>query len=254
MCRPPVDQRVAASTTTTLQTGPASLALPDSFRFAVISDLHFYKESHPVRLPFFRDTVPGLGIAFFCVTGDITEQGLESEYVAARAALDSIGLPYYVTTGNHDLYSAGSWERFRQTFGPSCYTVVVADRLKLIFLDTAEGLVGQRQFDWLEAELDDNDATVKIVLTHFPSYDGAVPIMWRLASGAERYKLQYYLDSFGVKAYIAGHTHGWRHSTIGNVEHFTNSLAPGVPDYGSHGILVFTFADDSLSWERVRVE
>jgi hypothetical protein len=77
--------------------------------------------------------------------------------------------------------------------------------------------------------------------------------MWRLASSQERYRLQYYLAQFSVLAYVAGHIHGWRHTTIDGVEHFITALAPGAPDYGTPGVLVFTFANDSLSWERVEV-
>lgn len=250
VAHPTVDTRVAESLEDTVA---APVVDPDSFRFAVISDLHFGSEN-PVRVPQFRAAVPGLGLSFFCVLGDVADHGLSEEYALAKATLDSIGLPYLTTIGNHDLYQASGWQDFQTTFGPSCYTVLVGNKLKLIFMDTADGAIGRRQFDWLEGQLNDDDRTVKMVLTHFPSYDGTDPIMWRLASATERYKLQYYLTTFDVKAYVAGHIHGWRHTTIGNVEHFISALAPGGMDYGTPGYVVFTFAHDSLSWERIEVQ
>jgi 3',5'-cyclic AMP phosphodiesterase CpdA len=249
IAHPAVDQRVRES----LADSVVAPTLPDSFRFAVISDIHI-GEDGTGRIPAFRDSIASRGLGFFCVTGDLTDGGTPDQYALAKAALDSAGLPYLVTIGNHDLYQASGWTSFKTLFGPSCYSVVVGDRLKLIFLDTADGLVGQRQFDWLEDELNDGDATVKIVLSHYSFYDGTTPIVWRFASGPERYKLQYYLDSFGVKAYVGGHLHGWRHTTIDSVEHFINALSPGEMDYGEPGILIFTFANDSLSWEHVTVD
>jgi hypothetical protein len=94
---------------------------------------------------------------------------------------------------------------------------------------------------------------VKIVFSHYSLYDGTNPIMWRFASGPERYKLQYYLYTFGVKALVGGHLHGWRHTTIDGVEHFINAMAPSM-DYDVPGFLIFTFANDSLSWEPIKVQ
>lgn len=250
VAHPTVDTRVAESIADTV---PAPAVDPDSFRFAVVSDLHFGSD-YPVRFPEFSAAVPGLGLSFICVLGDVADHGLPEEYDLARATLDSTGLPCLATIGNHDLYQAAGWQDFQTTFGPSCCAVVVGNKLKLIFMDTADGLVGQRQFDWLEEQLNDDNRTVKMVLTHFPSYDGTDPIMWRLASGQERYKLQYFLETFGVKAYVAGHIHGWRHTVIGNVEHFISALSPDGMDYGTPGYMVFTFAHDSLSWERIEVQ
>jgi 3',5'-cyclic AMP phosphodiesterase CpdA len=131
--------------------------------------------------------------------------------------------------------------------------VVIADKLKLVFFDTAEGTIGETQFDWLEGQLSDT-AHVKLVGTHFPMYDGPKPMIWRLASTAERHRLESMLRAGGARGYVSGHIHGWRHVDVAGVNHFTVGTMPPTEeelDYGRLGYLLFTFAHDSLSWERI---
>jgi hypothetical protein len=78
--------------------------------------------------------------------------------------------------------------------------------------------------------------------------------MWRLASDAERVKVQSLLGQNDVYAWCAGHIHGWRHAQVDSVNHFTcGAMAPGTLDYGNPGYLLFTFAHDSLSWQFVEL-
>jgi predicted phosphodiesterase len=249
--RPPVERRVQECLSGSIAVPQPVAVNPDSFRFAVLTDLHF-GDADTADLSWFRSEAMKLGVGFICVLGDITHDGLAAEYAQGRARLDALDIPYYATIGNHDLYQNDGWEQFKTKFGPSCYSVVVADRLRLVFLDTADGLLGPAQFEWLAAQLQD-DRYIKVVGTHYPCYDGITPIMWRLASATERYKLQHLLEQYGVRAYAAGHIHGWRHARIGGVDHFiAGSMAPGKLDYGTRGFLLFTYAHDSLSWSQVK--
>ncbi|MEO0086427.1 MAG: metallophosphoesterase [candidate division WOR-3 bacterium] len=219
--------------------------------FAVLTDPHF-GDPDSVPLGWLRSQLARLNMDFFVVLGDITDNGLPAQYEQARLALDSLGLPYFCTTGNHDLYESDGWQNFKQTFGPSCYSVLIAGRLRLIFLDTADGTLGPTQFDWLETTLETDTAHFRIVLTHFPLYDGTTPTVFRLASPTERYKLQHLLNRHRVNALVAGHIHGWRYTRINSVDHFiAGSMAPGHLDYGTRGFLVFNLFGDSLHWSRV---
>jgi len=164
-----------------------------------------------------------------------------------------VGVPYYCTVGNHDFYQAGGWDWFKATFGPSCYPLVIGDRIKLLFLDSAEGMLGQLQFDWLESELK-KDSLIKIVATHYPLYDGERPIMYRLPSTEERYKLINLLERYHVQSIVGGHIHGYRHTLISGTNHFISGMPPSGMDYGNPSFLVFTWAHDSLSWERVEYQ
>jgi 3',5'-cyclic AMP phosphodiesterase CpdA len=226
---------------------------PDSFRFAMFGDPQIKTDSL-TYLPDFRQGIAANGIKFFCVLGDLTEDALATERGELLAQLDSVGLPYYCTIGNHDLYQADGWEWFKSTFGPSCYAIVVAGELRLIFLDTAEGTLGQEQFDWLERELADSAGLTTIVATHYPIYDGAQPIMYRISGSEERYKLLSLLAQYHVHYYVAGHIHGWRYFQIDRLNHFVASLPTGTMDYGKPSYLIFTWAHDSLSWEHVEFD
>ena len=226
---------------------------PDSFRFAMFGDPQVRADGTSLLGRFRADAVTK-GIDFFCVLGDLTNDGTEEEQGFAKAQFDSVGRPYYCALGNHDLYQAGGWEWFKATFGPSCYTVVIGNRVKLLFLDTADGLLGQVQFDWLETELGRGQGLVQIVCTHFGVYAGAAPIMFRMPSTEERAKLISLLTRYGVRAMVSGHLHGYRHTRINETDYFISAMPPEGMDYGNPGYVLFTWANDSLSWERVEYE
>jgi len=248
VCRTTVEDRVRECLADSV-TWPASIPVdPDSFRFAVLTDLHF-GDPETVPLEWFRTEALQRGVDFFLVLGDITDNGRAAEFAQAQERLARLDIPYYATIGNHDLYQKQGWESFRATFGPSCYSVVIGQRLQLLFLDTADGTIGPTQFGWLAEQLQAGASYIKVIGTHFPVYDGVAPGIGRLASTAERYKLAQLLDRYSVRAYVAGHTHAWRHTRLGTVDHFiAGSMAPGRLDYGTRGFLMFTCANDSLTW------
>lgn len=251
--RPTIAERMGENLSGDLRPPSPPEVNPDSFRFALFGDPQITDDLKSY-LKRFRQDVADLGIDFFGVVGDLTNDGTEAERSRVKALLDATGVPYYCTIGNHDLYQADGWDWFKANFGPSCYSVVVADRLKLLFLDTAEERLGEAQFAWLERELNDDDRYIKIVATHFPIYDGQQPIMWRLSSAEERYKLLSLLRDYRVHSYVAGHTHGWRHSLIEGMNHFICALPASGMDYGTAGYLLFTWAHDSLRWDHIEYD
>jgi predicted phosphodiesterase len=248
---PSTERRVQESLALPVPDPPA--VAPDSFSFALFGDLHVNLNAGlEHRLGWLRDEVVDRGIGFVVVLGDLADQGLPDEFSAVRAALDSLDVPVYATVGNHDLYQADGWELFKDNFGPASYAVTVADRLKLILLDTAGGELGATQFDWLERELADTTSGVKLVGTHYALFDGPTPIMWRLPSGAERYKFLSLMRDHGVFALVSGHLHGFRHTTVYGTEHFiVGTMGTGALDYGEPGYLLMTWARGTLSWQYV---
>jgi predicted phosphodiesterase len=252
VARPTVEDRVRDNLSG-MPPAPGPVAVnPDSFRFAVFGDPQI-EHDYQTSLVRFRQEVADRGIDFFCVLGDLTNDATPDEVDSIKLQLGRVGVPYYATIGNHDMFQADGWERFKENYGPSCYVVVIADRLKLIFLDTADGTLGPTQFGWFESELADS-AYIKVVCTHFPVYDGEKPLMQRLASDAERAKVQSRLERYGAHYWCAGHIHGLRDTQVDSVHHLTcGAMAPGTLDYGSSGYLLFTFARESLSYEFVEL-
>jgi 3',5'-cyclic AMP phosphodiesterase CpdA len=251
--RPTVESRVQECLAGDLPAPEPVAVDPDSFCFAVFGDPQI-RQDYQSSLDRFKQEAADRGIDFFCVLGDLTNDATPDECDSIKLQLERVGIPYYTTIGNHDLFQADGWERFKENYGPSCYPVLIAGRIKLIFLDTADGTLGPTQFGWFENELLDT-GLIKMAMTHFPVFDGEKPIMWRLASDAERVKVQSLLERYGAYAWCAGHIHGWRHLQVDSVNHFTcGAMAPGALDYGRPGYLLFTFAHDSLSWEFVGME
>ncbi|MEO5970492.1 MAG: metallophosphoesterase, partial [Bdellovibrionia bacterium] len=205
-------------------------------------------------LPRFKEDIAANNIKFFVVLGDLTEDGTSEEYRVVKSALEGVGIPYYATIGNHDLFqdsSAGGWGTWKSTFGPATYSVVVSNAVRFIFLDTASGDIGANQFLWLKAQLL-TKVPFTFVGSHYPIYDGITPIMWRLASLEERYKLTSVLDEGGVYAYISGHIHGYRENQVASFKHFiAGSMFPYELDYGPHGYLLFTYDHGQMTWKHV---
>lgn len=219
-------------------------------KFAVFSDIHVTQNNDHL-FDLLKQDVASKGIDFFVVAGDLTDNGLEAEYEICRNDFDSIGIPWYVTIGNHDLYQTSGWESYKKTFGPSCYSVGMNGLLRIIFLDTSTGTVGKVQFSWLEEQLQRSNEKYILVVTHYPLYDDLVPSIWRLPSSEERYKLIHLCRKYNVYAYIGGHLHTFQHQKIQELHHFiVGAMYPHDLDKGKHGYLLFHLITDSLSWEQ----
>jgi 3',5'-cyclic AMP phosphodiesterase CpdA len=225
---------------------PALPSQTNHFTFAIMADTqirmedkHWFSEMNTL--------ITEYGIRFFLVLGDLTEHAKEDEAVLMKRTLDGTGIPYYVTVGNHDISNKDGWALFKRYFGPATYSVVIGKAVKFIFFDTASGMVGEEQFKWLQAELDDN-RYMKIVGTHYPLVDTS-GLNWQLPSKEERYKLISLLNAGKAAAYACGHFHGYAHTQISGFQHFiTGSMYPYVTDAGDHGLAVFTYDNGTLTW------
>lgn len=254
--RTAVEERVKENLEGTMPApGPVAVD-PDSFTFGLFGDPQVHADLEN-RLSEFAGYARDNGLDFFCALGDLAHDATEAEVAAAKAAFDSVGIPYYVAIGNHDLYHRDGWQRFKTAWGRSTYSVIIAGKLKLIFLDTADGMLGDTQFDWLEEQLADSLPRHKIVCTHFPIYSGERPLWGRLARADERYRLVSLLHERGVAAWCSGHIHAWRYDRIESLDHFVVGTMPArleYFDYGVPGYLQFSLVRDTLRWQRVEFD
>jgi predicted phosphodiesterase len=229
---------------------PPPLPGADTIRLAVLSDIHIGKPAGNWWQQFLA-VIDTLHLNLICVAGDLTDHGTAAEFDSIATLLRQTGINFYVTIGNHDLYRPGSWQLYRQHFGPACYALTISNpELKLIFLDTGEGRLGARQFEWLEQEFARPPAR-QLIITHFPLYDDQTPSIFRLGSAAERAKLQSLMQRFQVLAIISGHIHGFRHYRIGGVDQFTVGTMNRALDFGAPGFLLLTCLPDTLYWQFV---
>jgi len=134
-----------------------------------ISDLHCGPEFQKEVFEAAVDEINVLGPDALVVTGDLTENGLLSQYRMAKQSLDSIGCKTKVIcSGNHDYRSTG-YLLFKQFF-PSPRIVKVGNCIFAI-VNTArpernEGEVGHRQVVWLERTLSRHRKMLKVVAMH----------------------------------------------------------------------------------------
>ncbi len=251
---PSVDQRARDSLNGVVAVpSPAVMTDPTSFRFAVFGDVQVRPENK-TTLTLFKADVSSKSINFFVILGDLTEDGTDGELSQIKSDLDDVGVPYYATIGNHDLFQAapaGGWNTWKSTFGAATYSVTIAGVVRFLLLDTSSGDIGQTQFNWLTTQLK-TQVPFTLVGSHYPVNDGMTPSMWRLESLEERFKITNLLDKYGVFAYVGGHVHGFRQGQVGNVLHLTiGSMYPYTLDFGDHGYVLFTYDHGNLTWERV---
>ena len=126
----------------------------------MFSDLHESPDNTSL-LGRFSEDVASKNISFFVVAGDLTEDATTSEYNQVKSQMQAVGIPYYATIGNHDLFqasNAGGWGGWKSTFGPGTYSVTIASVVRLIFIDSASGDIGDSQFGWLESPAFDEGA------------------------------------------------------------------------------------------------
>ena len=247
------EQRVTESLSFTAKLPEAVPIDTMNYKFALFADIHI-TEKNIHYLDRFKDDVIQLGIDFFVITGDLTDNGLDAEHILCQNNLQDIGIPYYVTIGNHDLYQKNGWELWVEYYGSSCYSINFSSHLKIIFLDSASGLIGKTQFIWLENELK-NKPAFTVVASHFPIYNGLSPSIYRLTSAEERYKLISLLKDYKVNAYVSGHYHTFKHAKFAGIDHFiVGSMYPHKLDGGTRGYLLFSIDNGIVSWEKVDVE
>ncbi len=134
-----------------------------------ISDIHFgpmlNKESFRTAVKEINEINPDVVL----VTGDLTENGIISEFKAASNALKKLKTKKIIyVSGNHDYRSTG-YLLFKEFFSFSQITEI--DEATIIVLSSArpdrdDGEVGNRQNLWLEHTLERYKDRVKIVAIH----------------------------------------------------------------------------------------
>ena len=119
------------------------------------------------------------------VTGDIVEEGTETEYAVAKRILDEIEIPYFVIPGNHDAPDA-----FRRAFadhrylpdaGPLHYCVD-AHPLRIVALDSTvsgkhHGEIGPSGLAWLEQVLARESARPTLILMHHHPFHSGIAFL-----------------------------------------------------------------------------
>jgi len=170
-----------------------------------------------------------------------------------------LSMPFYPVVGNHDITHNG-WTLFSRIFKTSFYefTVKVGDKYdRFIFLDSANGTLGNFQIEQLESGIFQRDKKKirnTFVFTHTNIFR---PSLNEFASTYCREELYYILDKLADwETTIAfwGHVHAWDERDFGGVHHITMPSMNFVdhPNGGDDLIVRITVTGDhQFKMERV---
>ncbi len=236
-----VDQRFRENETLN-NIKPPSLSNNKNFSFIVITDTHYYKE----QLNYIKDIENRkneLNIDFIIVNGDIVQSGLKSQYDLAKEDFNNSSIPIYTTIGNHDIYNNG-YLFYKEYFGRTVYDFKI-DELHLIFLDTANGTLGDLQLKYLEKILKESDCKKKIVFTHYNFLEEELNSFTSYSYTDEIYKIFYLFEKYNVSFSVSGHIHKFNLITIKGITYISLVNKAGT----NNNTLIFRYNNGNISYE-----
>ena len=240
------DKRFEASEKLTPPLAPPVLDTAD-FTFLVITDAHYGRnDSSLIKAETFRQSTP---YEFLIVDGDVTQTGSTEEWEGFEQERALLGVPLYLTIGNHDLFNEGQ-ENFYSYFGPTHYSFEIGTVL-FTFFDTGNGVVSQKAKAWYTNLLLNTSTTTKLAFTHYSYLSQNVQKLVTLPNPEEFYWIANENATFGVDAMISGHLHTNLKRTIRGVDYYT--LTNMGDEELPQGLLV-RYQSGALSFEQVRLE
>ncbi len=184
----------------------------DSFSFVVVGDTHVGNAAGQIYADRVQ-AISDLGVAFVVVAGDVSQAGLQSELESFIEITSLAGLSFRAAIGNHDIYFGG-WDRWRSVIGRSLYSFN-ADNVHFSILDSANGVLGERQLEWLKNDLASATQTHKVVVSHYPPWIGKFSSMFKMGSEEEAAILKDILSQNNVNFMFSGHYHGYDEIVLG---------------------------------------
>lgn len=193
-----------------------------TLRLVHLSDIHFggeHREAVAGTAAWIARQRPDLAI----ITGDITREGEESEFTAARMWINSLAVESLVVPGNHDtpyfdlvrrLFSP--WERYQRHFGPLTQDLFRRQGLAIASVNTARGV--QLRANWSKGAISRRQVSsairtlapappgaLKIVACHHPLVEMIGGPMSGLVHGGHDAALS--LSNARVDLVLTGHVH-----------------------------------------------
>lgn len=137
----------------------------DSFKFAFISDSHYFYDGLKKVI---EDINKNDQILFVLFGGDITEQALIKEYDIFYDIMLTLKKPYITVIGNHDYNSNGDLI-YTRMFGDFNYSFEFNNNKFILFDDIVWESKKKPDFNWLSNQLQNTDTFNQVfVISHIP--------------------------------------------------------------------------------------
>jgi 3',5'-cyclic AMP phosphodiesterase CpdA len=187
-----------------------------TLRIAHLSDIHFGGELRSATEAALQ-AVADFGPTLTAVTGDLTLNGLPSEFRAVSAWLSQLAEPLLVTPGNHDtpywnlvLRALVPFDRYRRYVGPADFDAFDAPGLSVRSLNSARG--AQPRLDWSKGAMALKQLRrvawgegTRLFACHHPLVDlPGAPVSGGVRRGNRAAAL---LAREGVELVLSGHVH-----------------------------------------------
>ncbi|MFM8313413.1 MAG: metallophosphoesterase family protein, partial [Deltaproteobacteria bacterium] len=190
--------------------------LGTQFTFLVASDIHM-SGTDTSRLETILDAAKTNNDSFVVFLGDNIDKGEKNDFETLKAKVAQYGFQEKAIflLGNHDVFYDG-WSAFKDLIGPSHYSVTLGN-CRFIVLDSADGLIGEEQTEWLEEELKTSGPVHTLVLSHYMPVVPGQRTYLKLANEVESIQLMKMMSRFGVNAWLGGHYHSYIQEKIEGV-------------------------------------
>jgi predicted phosphodiesterase len=187
-----------------------------NFTFSFVGDIHL-GGSDTTRLRSVLQSARDNNDAFVIFLGDMVDKGNRTDFETFKSQVSDFGFDgkaIYVI-GNHDVFEDG-WDAYKQVFGPSHYDLTLGN-CRFMILDSADGMVGSEQSEWLEEKLKQGKAEHTFLLSHYMPLVPGQRTYLRLSDENEAVRLMKTMSRFGVDAWLGGHYHSYAQEKIQGV-------------------------------------
>ncbi|OJF76695.1 MAG: hypothetical protein BKP49_05915 [Treponema sp. CETP13] len=175
--------------------------LLENYSFLIITDPHIKSTNHRNL-----EKLPNACLdsdAFVVFTGDATTKGTEEQLAIFNLYIQKMPIPVYPVIGNHDIYH-NNWKTWFKYMGQSVYRID-SGSTTLLMLDSANGILGSHQLEWLEQQLETPNKHV-FVFSHCNFFIPRETIAQQFSNLTERSKF-INICANKVQAVFTGHSH-----------------------------------------------
>lgn len=235
------------------------------FRFIVVSDTgsgFFMAEASTLKLVSRinrEDRFKKAPIDFVINVGDVTFRGRPSHYKNYAKIKEMIKFPVVDVIGNHDNDWTKNTALFNKYCG-ECEFSFVDRNSYFIVLDNNDGDFKERQFKWLEAELNKaKDYKHTFIFMHKPPFDPRQQAWYRCETNPWSHRFLKLCDRYKVDMVLSGHANINRAVKFGSVTYLVSGgggtlLIQPSSEGGFLNYIVVKVNKDYLDYEVRRVQ